>query len=142
MPTDSQSNERLRPHPAARFASPQVEIDLAAIETRLRSELQAGEGGHRQETLYKDGALTIALFLFERFTGLSEHQAAGTVNMHVLRGQLKITAEGQAHVLRAGHMLLLAPGLKHAVSAEEESVMLLTVRLADPIGPPPCDPHR
>lgn len=131
MPADPQHNQRLRPYPEGRFAPPQVEVDLKALEVRLRSEPQAGEGGHRQETLYKDGGLTIALFLFERFTGLSEHRAAGTVNMHVLRGRLKITAEGQVHELGAGQMLLLAPGLKHAVAAEEESVMLLTVRLAE-----------
>ncbi len=122
---------RLRPHPEGRFAPPQVEIDLNAVVGRLRSEAQTGESGHRQETLYKDGGLTIALFPFERFSGLTEHRAAGTVNMHVLRGKLKITAEDQVHELQAGQMLALAPGLKHAVAAEEESEMLVTVRLAD-----------
>ena len=129
--TDTQNDARLRPHPEARFAPPQVEIDLNAIVARLRSESQTGEAGHRQETLYEDGGLTIALFLFERFTGLPEHRAAGTVNMHVLRGQLKITAEDQVHELRAGQMLMLAPGLRHAVAAEEESEMLVTVRLME-----------
>ncbi len=129
--TDIQNDARLRPHPEARFSPPQVEIDLSAIVARLRSEPQTGEAGHRQETLYKDGGLTIALFLFERFTGLPEHRAAGTVNMHVLRGQLKITAEDQIHELRAGQMLVLAPGLRHAVAAEEESELLVTVRLME-----------
>ena len=129
MPTDPPSNERLRVNPAARFAPPQVKIDLEASVTALSAERHAGEAGHRQETLYKDGGLTIALFLFERFSGLSEHRAAGSVNIHALRGHLKITAEDQVHELRAGQMLLLAPGIKHAVAAEEESVMLLTVRL-------------
>jgi quercetin dioxygenase-like cupin family protein len=129
METDTQNDARLRPHPETRFAPPQVAIDLNAMVARLRSERQTGEAGHRQETLYKDGGLTIALFLFERFTGLPEHRAAGAVNMHVLRGQLKITAEDQVHELRSGQMLVLAPGLKHAVAAEEESEMLVTVRL-------------
>lgn len=127
--TDTPNNTRLRPHPETRFAPPQVEIDVGAIVARLRAEPQTGVAGHRQETLYKDGGLTIALFLFERFTGLPEHRAAGTVNMHVLRGRLKITAENQVHELRAGQMLVLAPGLRHAVAAEEESEMLVTVRL-------------
>lgn len=126
---DNSNGARLRPHPNARFAPPQVEIDVNAMAARLRAEPQAGVAGHRQETLYKDGGLTIALFVFERFTGLPEHRAAGTVNMHVLRGLLKITAENQVHELRAGQMLVLAPGLRHAVAAEEESEMLVTVRL-------------
>lgn len=131
MGTDARNDARLRPHPETRFAPPQVEIDLNGIVSRLRAEPQTGVAGHRQETIYKDGGLTIALFLFERFTGLPEHRAAGTVNMHVLRGRLKITAEDQVHELVAGQMLVLAPGLRHAVAAEEESEMLVTVRLMD-----------
>jgi quercetin dioxygenase-like cupin family protein len=131
MEKETQDDARLRPHPETRFAPPRVEIDLNSIVNRLRSEPHTGEAGHRQETLYKSGGLTIALFLFERFTGLPEHRAAGVVNMHVLRGQLKITAEDQVHELRSGQMLVLAPGLKHAVAAEEESEMLVTVRLLD-----------
>lgn len=129
MTDPTNDDVRLRPHPESRFAPPQIEIDLNAIAGRLRSEPRAGEVGHRQETLYKSGGLTIALFLFERFTGLPEHRAAGTVNMHVLQGRLKITAEDQVHELRAGQMLVLAPGLRHTVAAEEESEMLVTVRL-------------
>src|ERR1035437_9210162 len=105
MEMDTPNDARLRPHPETRFAPPQIAVDLNAIVARLRSEPQTGEGGHRQETLYKDGGLTIALFLFERFTGLTEHSVAGTVNMHVLRGQLKITVEDQVHELGAGRML-------------------------------------
>ncbi len=131
MHTTLKNDTRLRPHPESRFAPPQLEIDLNATAARLRSEAPAGEAGHRQETLYKDGGLTIALFAFERFTGLPEHRAAGTVNMHVLRGLLKVTAEDQVHELRAGQVLILAPGLKHAVAAEEDSEMLVTVRLVD-----------
>lgn len=131
MSTTVQNEDRLRPHPEGRFAPPQVEIDLNATTARLRSEAPAGEAGRRQETLYKDGGLTIALFVFERFTGLSEHRAGGTVNMHVLRGLLKITAEDQVYELRAGQMLVLAPGLRHAIAAEEESEMLVTVRLME-----------
>jgi quercetin dioxygenase-like cupin family protein len=129
MPSNAPNEGRLRPHPEQRFTSPQVAIDLNAVLARLRAEPQTGEAGHRQETLYKDGNLTIALFLFERFTGLPPHRVAGTVNMHVLRGWLKITAEAQVHELRSGQMLVLAPGLQHSVAAEEESEMVVTVRL-------------
>jgi quercetin dioxygenase-like cupin family protein len=120
---------RLRQHSHERFAVSQLQIDLQEVITWLRSEPRAGERGHRQETLYRQGGYTVALFAFDRFTGVSEHKANGIVTMHVLRGCMKITAAGQAHELRAGQMLILAPGMAHAVAAEEEGEMLLTVHL-------------
>ena len=123
------NDQRLRPHPEDRFAPAQIPFDLNKAAARLRAEQQTGVAGHRQQTLYKDAGLTIALFVFERFSNLPAHRAAGTVNMHALRGRLKITGGGQVHELRAGQMLVLAPGVEHAVAAEEESEMLVTVCL-------------
>ena len=118
---------RLRQHPQERFAVPLLMVDLETAVSKLRSEPGAGEGGHRQETLYRHDGYTIALFAFERFTGLSEHKANGIVNIQVLRGCMKITAADQVHELRAGQMLILAPGVAHAVTAEEEGEMVVTV---------------
>lgn len=120
---------RLRQHPHERFAAPQLRVDLQGVIARLRSEPHAGECGHRQETLYRRGGYTIALFAFDRFTGLPTHKANGIVNIHVLRGCMKITAADQVHELRTGQMVILAPGLEHAVAAEEEGEMLVTVHL-------------
>ena len=120
---------RLRQHPQERFAVPQLLVDLETVISKLQSEPHAGERGHRQETLYRHGGYTIALFAFDRFTGLSEHKANGIVNMHVLRGCMKITAAEQVHELRAGQMLILTPGMAHAVAAEEEGEMLVTVQM-------------
>ena len=127
--TDHSRQERLRPHPADRFAAAQIAVDLQTVIARLRSEPQAGERGHRQETLYHRGGYTIALFAFDRFTGLPEHKANGLVNMHVLRGCMKITVAGQVHELRAGQLLIVAPGMEHAVAVEEEGEMLVSVHL-------------
>ncbi len=131
LQTEMANEDRLRPHPEVRFATRQLAIDLNAVAARLRGEVQTGEGGHRQETIYKDGSLTMALFVFERFTGLAEHRADGTVAMQVLKGRVKVTAEEQVHELSAGQMLVIAPGLRHALAAEEESEMLVTVRLME-----------
>jgi quercetin dioxygenase-like cupin family protein len=123
--------QRLRAHPESRFESSQIEIDLAAAVAGLRAERGAGEGGRRQETLYRQGGSTIALFAFDRFTHLAEHSTQGVVSMHVLRGRLKITAGGQAHELRGGQMLVIAPGVPHAIAAEEESEMLVHIHLGN-----------
>jgi quercetin dioxygenase-like cupin family protein len=49
--------------------------------------------------------------------------------MHALCGRHLITAGDQVHELRDEQMLVLAPGIPHAVAAEEESEMSMTVHL-------------
>lgn len=129
MTVTTDSGERLRTHPEERFAAPEIKADLQIEIVRLRSEPHAGEAGHRQETLYHRDGLTIALFAFDRFTRLPEHRANGIVHIHVLRGSFKITTEKGVHELGAGQMLILAPGIQHAVAAEDEGEILLTVQL-------------
>lgn len=133
MTTDSpnQANEdRLRPHPQNRFAEGQINVDFSEVVARLRSEPSAGERGHRQETLYKCAGATVALFTFDHFTNLPEHKASGVVQIQVLRGKFKITADQKIYEMTAGQMLVLAPKTPHAVAAEEEGEILVTVLLS------------
>jgi len=126
---DGPEHTRLREAPASRFGAPQHVFDLEAVAATLAREVNAGEAGRRQETLYKHGTTTIALFCFGHLTRLAPHRAKGTVVIHVLRGRLRVTAEAQEHDLGAGRLLVLAAGIEHGVVADEESVMLLTVHL-------------
>jgi quercetin dioxygenase-like cupin family protein len=119
----------LRQHPTPRFAAQQHQYDLNEVAAKLRQEFEAGEAGHRQETLYKHGPTTVALFLFGHLTRLPPHRAKGVVTIYVPEGHLQVTAEGQVHDLHAGHLLVLASGVEHNVVAREESRMLLTVHL-------------
>lgn len=129
--TDSKKSSRLREHPKQRFDHAAIGIDLQKTADKLRQEPDSGEKGHRQQTLYRGDGYTVALFAFDKFTRLKEHKAKGIVNIHVLRGQLKVTADGQVHQLSAGQMLVLAPDVLHDVVAEQESEMLLSVHLAN-----------
>jgi quercetin dioxygenase-like cupin family protein len=120
---------RLREHPESRFAAPQHSFHLGEVAGRLKQELSAGGAGHRQETLYKHGTTSISLFLFGKLARLAKHRAKGVVMIQVLEGHLQVTAAGGVNDLRAGHLLVLAPGVEHDVVGVEESQMLLTVSL-------------
>ena len=126
-----ESSPRLRPHPRERFAPPQLLIDLEQAANELALEGPPSHG-HRQKVLYRHGPLTIALFLFEAGGALAEHRADGVVTIHVLRGRMRVGAEGQQHDLVAGRMLVLAPGVKHDLHAEQPTHMLLTVSRESP----------
>ena len=124
-----QQFERLRRHPTLRFAGAQHQFNLDEVAIKLERELEAGESGHRQESLYKRGSTSVSLFLFGHFTRMAPHRVKGAVTIHVLKGHLQVTAEDSAHDLRAGDLLVLASGVEHGVVAREESRMLLTVNL-------------
>lgn len=122
-------SDRLRVHPETRFQPPQLEFDLESVAAKLLAEPLPPGRTHRQETLYKHGIASIALFLLERGASLPPHLAEGVVFVHVLQGRIAMTAEGQNHDLPAGRLLALAPGVRHDLRAEETSRLLLTVCL-------------
>ncbi|HZN66342.1 MAG TPA: cupin domain-containing protein [Tepidisphaeraceae bacterium] len=124
--------DRRRQHPTERFHPDQHPIDLGQAASRLLAEPPSGRRGQRQKTLYRHGPVTVALFLFDRGSHMPQHVAEGVVTVHVLEGRLKMSAEGQSHELTAGQLLVLAPGVRHDVLAEEPTRMLLTVCLDAP----------
>ena len=121
--------DRRRQHPAKRFHPAQHSIDLGEAAAQLLAEAPSGARTQRQKTLYRHGPVTVALFLFERGDHLPQHEAEGVVTVHVLEGRLKMSAEGQSHDLTAGQILVLAPGVRHDIRAEDPTRMLLTVCL-------------
>lgn len=125
----NEQNERMRQHPEERFHPPQLKIDLGEVASTLLAEPLSETRNHRQETLYRHGRLTVALFLFDRGASMPQHVAEGVVTVQVLQGRLKMTSEGQVHDLAAGSLLVLAPGVQHDVHAIEPTRMLLTVCL-------------
>ena len=121
-------DKRLRVHPEQRFDHPELQFDLNDVAEKLMAE-PLGNRRHRQETIYRHGPLTVALFLFEAGASLTEHEAKGTITVQVLKGRLKMSADGEVHDLPAGSLLVLAPDVRHDVQAVEASQMLLTVCL-------------
>jgi quercetin dioxygenase-like cupin family protein len=120
---------RLREHPVTRFEGEQLVLDLDAAVEQLKNEPHPAIDGHRQIALYHYGSVTKVLFAFEQGGSLEKHAANGVVSIHVLKGALTVTADGQAHALQPGQILMLRPNVPHDVRADEESQMLLTVHL-------------
>ena len=134
-PPERMVGGRSREHPEDRFAPLQHAFDLRAV-VRAMAEIPARRG-QRQKALYRHGRLTVALFTFEPGAGLADHVAAGVVSISVLDGRLRLQSGGEEHVLAAGGLLVLAPGVRHDVYAIEQSTMLLQVYLDDAAGAKP-----
>ncbi|MCA9903310.1 MAG: cupin domain-containing protein [Hyphomicrobiaceae bacterium] len=122
-------DDRLRTPPKERFRPAQHRFDLHEAAEALRTEQRPALHRHRQETLYKGGDATIALFVFEEGAGLPPHTAQGVVTIQTIEGHLRVTAKGETHDLPTNQLLILASGVEHDVHAHRASTMLLTVCL-------------
>ncbi len=113
------SPERLREHPEDRLSPPIQVINLAESAARLRGESHPAVAGHRQIAVFRSGPVTLVHFLFDADGELKEHRADGVVTIHVLAGQLIVSAEGVDHALSAGAVIAFGPGVPHGVRARD-----------------------
>lgn len=116
--------------PADRFASESDIIDLNQLGSELLGHARESGRSHAQQTLYKRDGFTAALFAFTARGSLPEHQANGSVTIHVLSGALSIGTEAGTHSLTSNGLLRLQPGVRHSVEAESDSIMLLHIGLS------------
>lgn len=117
---------RLRTHPQERFAPIAQAFDLEEAADRLRAEAHEPVDGHRQVALYRHGPVTLLLFLLEPDATL-QYEAPGLVTIHVLKGELQASVEGEQHTAKAGQLLTIDAGADHAVRASGAVEMLVTV---------------
>src|SRR6185312_2983031 len=85
------------------------------------------QSGLYSKLLLKADDLRVLLVAMETGAKLKEHHADGTVSVHALEGKLCIHVHGQTHILCAGQILTLAPGIKHDLEARTDSAVLLTI---------------
>ncbi len=120
---------RMGTRPSERFEGDERLIDLNAVVQQIHAE-HASTHGHRQITVFKHDAVTIATFSFDENSGLPKHKANGIAVIMCLDGIISVTTPTQTHKMSANMMVILDPGVPHAVHAHELSRMLLTVCLS------------
>lgn len=110
-------------------ATPVGAFDLHVAADELLDEARVPSGGGRAaRTLTPgDGApLKQTLLALQAGRQLAEHRAPGAATLMVLRGRATLTWEDQTVALVEGHWAVI-PAAAHALRAEEDAVMLLTV---------------
>jgi len=93
---------------------------------------------HRAEILIKTDTLRVVLVTMLAEGKMLEHAAPGPITVHVLRGAIAVTVDGQAQDLTEGQLISLAPGVEYAVDGVDDGAFLLTIahlsRTPDPGG--------
>lgn len=91
----------------------------------------AAAGSRKAITLAKQDDLSIVLMAMREGNKLAEHNAPGTVTIHVLQGQASITVGNEVIAGREGVLVQLANGLRHDVEAKSDALLLITVASSD-----------
>ena len=108
------------------MAAPFLEFDLPAEIHRLKAET-TWSTGHNARTLVKYDGLRVVLIALQREARLPEHQTEGRVSVQVISGHIQVRASGRTFNLHSGALLTLDPGIRHDVTAIDESAVLLTI---------------
>jgi quercetin dioxygenase-like cupin family protein len=85
------------------------------------------QSGHNARTLFKKHDLRIVLITMEAAARMKEHHADGTISIHVVKGQIRVTVHGKSHDVLAGNVFALAASIRHDVEAIVDSAFLLTI---------------
>jgi quercetin dioxygenase-like cupin family protein len=101
-------------------------FDLHEEMQIVRDELAAGRA-RIARTLVKDGTLRLTLVGLSPGGAIHEHEAKGPVTIHVLAGELELTAGGETRVHRSAALIVLDQRVRHAVSSSAGAMFLLTI---------------
>jgi len=71
--------------------------------------------------------VSITLFAFAAGEGISAHSSPGDAMVYILDGEARITLGGVPMTAKAGEMIVMPANIPHAVDAEKDFKMLLTV---------------
>ena len=85
------------------------------------------QSGHNAKTLFKKHDFRIVLITMEDAARMKQHHADGTISIHVLKGQVRVTIQGKPHDILAGNLFTLAASIRHDVESIGESAFLLTI---------------
>lgn len=100
-------------------------VDLVTATAEL-GELPAGVE-RRAVTVAHEAGTRLVLMRLRGGAALDDHSTSGPTTIHVLEGTVRFIVGGAALDAPAGRVLLLEAGAVHAVEAEVDSTLLLTI---------------
>ncbi len=106
-------------------------FSLDAIAREQAKRAAAASSGRSAKTVYggHEHALRQTVIALTAGSSLDEHESPGEATVQVLRGRVRLTAGKVVWEGRTGD-LLVVPDARHALRADEDAVLLLTVSKA------------
>jgi quercetin dioxygenase-like cupin family protein len=106
----------------------QRKMSLDALAREHANRAGADTTGRSSATVFggHERVLRQTLMALAAGRSMSEHENPGEATLFVLRGRIRLIADGDAWDGRSGDMIVI-PDSRHSLEALEDSVVLLTV---------------
>lgn len=96
----------------------------------LNQHVTYQEGSVVSKEVFKNTSGTVTLFAFAEGQGLSEHKTPHDALVYLVDGEADITISGVLNIVKAGEMIHMPAGEPHALKANKQFKMLLTMMKA------------
>jgi quercetin dioxygenase-like cupin family protein len=93
----------------------------------LKDLIKVQEGSIVSKILFQNDEVSLTLFSFGKGQEISTHHSDGDALVQVLEGKGHYVVDGEDFIIGAGESLLMPHNHPHAVKADEDFKMLLTV---------------
>lgn len=95
--------------------------------TGLLQRVRGNKSKRSASALVKEGPFRVQVIAMDEGGELEDHSAGGPFTIQCLLGRVMISAQGQKHRLTTGDLLVADSGITHSVTADEASILLVTV---------------
>ena len=106
---------------------PVMTLDLPAILGSMKQEATWRMARRNAMTLVKQPIFRVVLVALQAGAEIGAHETEGPITVQAIEGRLAIHVEPDEFVLRTGQLLVLGPGLRHTIQAQDDSAFLLTL---------------
>lgn len=106
-------------------------VEESIVRTGVFEELPVVKESTTSRVLVNNDVLRHVMFSMDAGQVLTEHAQARAVIVNLLTGVMDFTVGDEKHTLKAGDVIYLAPGERHAVEAIEPCYMSLTLVAVD-----------
>lgn len=94
---------------------------------QLADQIDTLQGQIVSRTLCQNDAVSVTLFAFSQGEEIASHVSEGDALVYVLQGSAKLTVGDEEFICTQGQSLVMTSRIPHAVYAQEDFKMLLTV---------------
>jgi quercetin dioxygenase-like cupin family protein len=112
-----------------------LQFELLGEMTGLLQRVRANKSKRSSSVLVKSGPIHVQVIALDQGGELKENKVEGPFTIQCLLGRALISIQGHDQRLSTGDLLVVDAGVTHDITAEEASVLLITVMSAEARSP-------